>query len=700
MSIARGTGCALVASTDLLVGLDDLAAGDRALTGGKAAALAIARRAGLPVLPGVVLTTRFTEQVDGGADIGGHPAVAAAFDAFDGGRADRPRSLVVRSSSVLEDMETSSAAGQYESVIGVEGLAETTAAVNAVLSSRSRAGTGEDPIAVLVQPLLVPRLGGVYFSVDPVTGRSDHRVITAVDGLPAPLVSGEVTGSRYVIDGDGSIVDRDHRNGPEVSRWMIELLRDLGDRVERVFGGPQDIEWAIDTDDRLWLLQARPITTIVRGVPSGPVYGRGPVAETFPDRLAPLEADMWVPPLNEAVAQAMRLAARPLATDGSPLVTVVDGYVVIDLDRAGETATASSRWSRVNPIAAGRRLRSAWRVGRLRSALPKLGLRLADRVDADLESLPHPSGLTDHQLLAIIGRGRHALRALHAHEILLGMLTDAQQTGLTGAAVAMRVLAEQRARGMHDVEIVATSPVVLTLTAPHVQAGVTLPTDVPAFSPSLASGATSDAGVAREALRLRVRWVQEATGRAAWELGRRLRDTGALRRIDDVRGLQYDELVAIVARRASALGDLLQQQLLEEPLSEALPARFQLSDRGLPIAVVNRRGTSSGTGAGGGQGQGAVTHRADDPPAGSVLVVRTFEPSLGPKLERLAGLVAETGSVLSHLAILAREAGVPTIVAYAGALDELPEGTAVKVDGNAGTVEVVARPVEVIRGTR
>ena len=77
---------------------------------------------------------------------------------------------------------------------------------------------------------------------------------------------------------------------------------------------------------------------------------------------------------------------------------------------------------------------------------------------------------------------------------------------------------------------------------------------------------------------------------------------------------------------------------------------------------------------------------ADDPPAGSVLVTSTLAPGLGPLLPRLAGIVAETGSVLSHLAILAREAGVATVVGYPMAMQELPEGTIVQVDGANGRV--------------
>ena len=52
----------------------------------------------------------------------------------------------------------------------------------------------------------------------------------------------------------------------------------------------------------------------------------------------------------------------------------------------------------------------------------------------------------------------------------------------------------------------------------------------------------------------------------------------------------------------------------------------------------------------------------------------------------LSGLVAETGSPLSHLAILARESGVATVVGHRGALQELPDGTTVLVDGASGRV--------------
>ncbi len=87
---------------------------------------------------------------------------------------------------------------------------------------------------------------------------------------------------------------------------------------------------------------------------------------------------------------------------------------------------------------------------------------------------------------------------------------------------------------------------------------------------------------------------------------------------------------------------------------------------------------------------GRVVHVGDGRPSdGDVLVTRTLDPGLAPLLGGLGGLVAETGSVLSHLAILARERGVPTVVGVAGALDRFPTGTVVVVDGTAGEVTAV-----------
>lgn len=668
---------------------DDQGATDLRVVGGKAAALSKARSAGLDTLPGVVLTTAFCEDVDGGAAVEGHPDVARACEAT----ADWHRGAVARSSSVVEDMGDSSQAGQFESVIGIEGLEEMTDAVRVVLDSREQAEATDHPIAVLIQPFVEPSVGGVLFGVDPVTGRTDRRVVTAVEGQPDPLVSGEVEGSRYVLETDGSVVRFHEGDGPELPSALLESLVGLSDRAADVFGEPQDIEWAV-VDGDLVLLQSRPVTTEIRGVPHGPLYGPGPVAETFPDPLSALEIDLWIPPLEAGVREALRLGGAISDSDleGPDLVVAVDGYAAIDLERTGGSEETSG--GGLGVMRRIRKLRSAWRIGRLRSALPALGERVVHQVDEDLDGLPALDAITDRQLVAMLGRSADALRSLHAHEVLMGMLTDTSEIRLTGASVAMRVLTEARADGRSDAEILGRSPVVLALTGPRVCAAPQLPDE--SATPDLAptprsrrddeSQGERDAGVVREALRLRVRWVQELEARAAWELGERLARSGRLPAPELVRHLSLEDLAAVIAHRADVVTDVICHRAEHGAEPRPLPARFRISDRGRPVPVRGEGGSGGGTGAGGGRGTGVVTHDLDDPPDGAVLVVTSLNPAIGPMLSRLSGVVAETGSVLAHLAILAREAGVPTVVGYEGAVQELAEGTEVTVDGSSGEV--------------
>ncbi len=681
----------------LIVDLTDPIARDTALTGGKAAALATAAAAGLRTLPGVILTTAFSRAVDAGTAVANAPVISEAFLRAAGPTA----ALVARSSSVIEDTVDSSMAGQFDSVLGITTLDELADAVTTVLGSRRRAQATGQPIAVLIQPLIEPAFGGVLFGVDPVTGRTDRLVVSAVRGAPEPLVSGRVSGSRYVLDTSGHVVDADIGDGPKLRTRQLHRLMSLAADVAAVFGAPQDVEWAIGTDGRLWLLQSRPVTSEVRGAPSGPIYGPGPVAETFPEPLTELERDLWVPPLRDAVREAVLLAgiASKKELDTTDVVVTVDGRVAVDLHLAGEVP--SHRHNALHPMRAAAQVRSAWRVGRLRAALPRLAAHVLDQADRDLKDVPALDALTPRQLLSVLHRGTSVLRSIHAHEILMGMLLDTGDNAVTGASVALRALADGRADGLDDAAIVEANPVVLALTPPRIGGAVALPADVAYSHTHTPDGdAPNPNGVLREALRLRVRWVQELTGRAAWALGRRLVADGKLATPDAIRHLTLADLDAITAGAAVAVPA---PAAGPAPVtSAALPARFQLSDRGKAIEARpprhrRRAKDTTGTGAGGGRGRGPVTYDAIDPAPGSVLVTTTLTPGLGPLLPRLAGIVAETGSVLSHLAILARESGVPTVVGYVGAAAALPEGAIALVDGDVGKISVERQPEEVAR---
>lgn len=656
---SRGPGTVPeVVSSDAPRWLTDDADPDPSALGAKAANLVVAGRAGLSVVAGFVVPVEA---------VGLHPIAppSAARAAWAALSCDGALPLVVRSSAPGEDLASSSMAGVFDSVIDVSGWDDFVAAYDRVVRSAHGA-----PMAVLVQRFVRPRLGGVLFGVDPVSGRDDRTVIVAVDGGPHALVSGAVEGRRTVLDRTGRVHGADGDPGPVLSRRERQRLLALARRAHRTFGQPQDIEWAID-DDQALLLQSRPITTTT-AIGVGPVLGPGPVAETFPHPLRPLEQDLWVVPLARAVDHVLRLtgAASTRRLRRDPAIRVVEDQVTADLDLLG--AAVPRRWARraLDPRPHVRRLVVAWRVGRIRGALPALAATLLDEVDDALRAVPAFESLHDEDLVRILDNAGAYLCSLHGHEMLAGgMLGD---EGATGAELALAAVAEGRSRGWSDEDIVARTPVSLALTAPSLGTRAPLPevTAPVGGRPAILS--------TREALRLRVRWIHELTRAVVHELGHRIGERGLLVDVE-LPNLSWAEL------RAAVDGVPVVGAPPAVPRSP-LPAAFRLSSDGAVVPEVTP-GSSGGVGAGGERASGRVAFH--DPAIGDVLVVRTLDPALAPLLGHVAGIVAETGSPLSHLAILAREQGVPVVVGHRSIREVVAEGDVVVVDGRTGDVEVL-----------
>jgi rifampicin phosphotransferase len=650
--------------------------------GSKAANLARARGHGLPVVDGFVIAPELAAAVVDEHRSGGASALGTLRSAWRSLSRNGSEPIVVRSSSAAEDTETSSQAGVFESVVDVHGWDEFIEALRTVVGSAARAPSGDAalPLAVLVQRHVDPALSGVLFTLDPVTGRPDRIVVAVVEGGPQALVSGAVAGTRVVLDRRARLVEGSRRGCPLRWRHRTALVR-LARRAEALFGSPQDIEWAIDRDGRLLLLQSRPITTSSSPL-TGPTFGPGPVAETFPEPLRPLEQDLWLDPLRDALRLALGLtgAAGSRALGRSPVLIHVGGRAAVDLDLLGAGGRTRRRGlALLDPRAPARRLRVAWQVGRLRGGLPSLSRDLIDQLDRELAAVPPPGGLTDEQLVQLLERCSSSLRAAHGYELLAGMLSTDQ--GPSGVAVALAALDQGRSAGLADADIVATAPAVLALTAPAIgpeprlaatsgPAGDRLPTaDPAALEP-------------REALRLRLRWLHELSARAAWTLGQRLAASGRLSGPDAVAHTRLADLARAVRSGAPI------EPVAGGHAGPPLPARFRLAEDGTVVAVPAPDRRSEGTAAGGGRASGVASH-ADDPAPGSVLVVDVLDPRLAPVLPRLAALVAATGSPLSHLAILAREHGVPTVVDVPDARRRYPVGAEVLVDGTTGEVRVL-----------
>lgn len=187
----------------------------------------------------------------------------------------------LRSSAVTEDGEISFA-GQYASVLRVFGE-NFLAAYKEVLASkyapravayRVRGGLAdpETPMAVLVMEMIDARVSGVVYTRDRRAGGvSECLAVYAVPGLGQRLVEGRAEPEVHYFTREAHPRPLESIPGrtcplelPEkscLSSETAKLLAGWGMRLERLFGGPQDIEWCQDRQGACHVLQSRPLRT-------------------------------------------------------------------------------------------------------------------------------------------------------------------------------------------------------------------------------------------------------------------------------------------------------------------------------------------------------------------------------------------------------------------------------------------------------
>lgn len=212
-------------------------------------------------------------------------------------KGERDAVVSVRSSAVQEDGEFSFA-GQYSTVLGVRGQEELLSCYREVLSSlftpraiyyyRSRGFTEDDMVMALgVMTMVDAKVSGVMYSHDPNDPKRDVVIINAVWGLGTSAVDGRVSPDVYVVSKAKNIILEKKAAAQEVmlvlspkkgvlevkvpeyldkgsclsDRQVMTLARFAG-ILEDYYGRPQDVEWAIDRDDTLYVLQTRPLRVL------------------------------------------------------------------------------------------------------------------------------------------------------------------------------------------------------------------------------------------------------------------------------------------------------------------------------------------------------------------------------------------------------------------------------------------------------
>jgi len=223
--------------------------------------------------------------------------------------------VAVRSSSPMEDQKCLSFAGQYRSLLNIKDEEELRDAIKRCWASIyspqvaayqfNRGVTESRPtMALIIQEMVHPEMGGVLFTADPLSAKNDRIVVEVVLGLADEVTSGTSPGKRLIFDRrslrlleeSGLTWAELGASGPTKINWTPLLAMSL--KIEKALEGPQDIEWVL-RDGRFLILQSRPITAL-SGQKTRQTYTRANAGEIMPGVVSPLTWSIFKPVLGEA----------------------------------------------------------------------------------------------------------------------------------------------------------------------------------------------------------------------------------------------------------------------------------------------------------------------------------------------------------------------------------------------------------------
>jgi pyruvate,water dikinase len=738
--------------------------------------------------------------------------------------------VAVRSSGTAEDLPEASFAGQQETFLGVHGITALLLSVRECWASlwsaqaihyREKQGYShtDAALSVVVQEMVEANAAGVMFTVNPVDGSSREIIITANYGLGESVVSGRVTPDTYSIDkrsitivkqnvarkemmviqrkqGSATVtVPVDLQEKPCLPEPKILEVARIGLEIERHYGLPQDIEWAV-ADGKVYILQSRPITALHLSEEEVPLPGLkdkvfgwiylGRVPWFVRSRLIPTMVDHFPNPLRPFdIATSLTAAltgARRVAGDlGICLPTEIvcphpSGLILFNppapflrqmLPRLPAALFELRRWTRYDPLREWRevdeptlrkalsevptqdlspgglldsirrvcgvitenhyrRFRKYMAPGAAASHKLTRLLRKADRSRVDERKQKLTQGL-DYQT-AIINRETKALARLATGIPAVKEVFSTKRFGEIYAAL----LADERCREFAAELNRFLAKYGSRTTTMEPQPSYPTWRDEPDHVLSLIGVMIRDPGSIADDERARVEEYRQIRADIVGLLGN---DIDRIREFhlaaDTMRGFIiareatlyfFEECVAIIRDLAEQLaGVLATEGKLEKPeqLYYLLPTELDTLVSGeqvfelrqlannrqkvwkvmaagwdFPSKLKDNKGEMlKGTGASRGIATGNVKvilgpHEFGKLNAGDILVCSSTNPAWTPLFSIAAAVVAETGSALSHAAIVAREYGIPAVMACQHATQRLKDGDRVEVNGLDGKVRI------------
>ncbi len=648
--------------------------------------------------------------------------------------------LAVRSSATVEDGEEASFAGQFRSFLNLETEIEVKQAIAACHASvhdpevrryclKHNVPLDKLRMEVIVQRMVAPELAGVAFTVNPVSG-DEEITIEAVAGLSDDLLSGRAA----ALSGDDPVLQK-HR--PEIAR--------VAHQIQRYFGTPQDIEFAVE-NDRLWILQARPITRIgfakQRGQWTTADFRDGGVSSTVCTPLMwSLYELAWAHALKGTLRE-LKLFQRDFTTGkmffGRPYWNLAavkaalaklpgfderefdrDLSVQVDEDHPAAVTSITPRTvlQSIPTLLAVRRF-----LKQQRGAAESLLLQTWHPPAREtLQDLIHGDFFQVEQTYF-----RTIFAASLAKMDFCSSFPDADYGALVAALPPLRHVAPVREVQSLDERSPERLQQIIDRYAHHYRCGLDIVfprwgddrqfvAEMLAQLPACGGTDPQPAYVAARA---------ETRGRlAVWKRRRFDRKLDRLRRflwlreeLRDVSNRLYYRIRQHVMQLGAerGLGDSIFFQTFQEILADCrtnIEPNRERYESFRHFAAPNEIGsgfhfeahTATGAMSGIGASPGSTTafafvarsvEQAVKMPRGCILVCPYTDPGWTAVLDRAAGVVTETGGLLSHAAILCREYGIPAILNVPDATKRIVTNQCLTIDGGAGQIETLPLPMK------
>ncbi len=615
---------------------------------------------------------------------------------------------------------------------------------------RSRALEGPPRMAVLVQRMIEAQAAGVAFSANPLTGQRDEVVVNAVRGLGERLVSGEATADEWVVcraEAPRPVLQTENA----LSSQTVGAVAALAQQVEQYAGVPQDIEWALDSTG-LVLLQARPITALPEQVdwqtPEPGFWLRTfRLGEWFGGPITPLFETWLLRSLEERLFS--RFAKVMPAPTPRPYHVTVEGWYFTTanfvprsvlhgvwllaryilpaaLRRPRQLSIVTVPWAHVGM----RFFEAEWRGGpasQYEAAVEQALASVAAATPAALVELIEELGdRAGDEVFSFFAVGGGAWKV----EAQLSAFYEKHVAPRIGGSheVLLQGLTERRGSRAHVVlSLDWYHPTLGELAVDHDDAADSArrceAVRVREAAQHAAVDCLKDSPRRLETFRVlveraqhfaRVREEQAAHLTLAWpvlrqavkRLGEQLTHQGLLTAADDVFFLTRDELVAGVGGSRAAEGAELATQRrsawqrarrLSPPLTLGTPNFIQKRIFGARPVARAAESSSERVVLGLSASRGRVVGRArviDGPEAfsrlkaGEILVAPATTPAWTPLFARAVAVVTDTGSLMAHASLVAREYGIPAVVGTGDSTRRIRDGQMIAVDGNRGLVEL------------